>query len=225
MRPPRGFPARRLGSEFVVVEIGGRSYVVPAWQRSGNSAYLFVGAPTNWANAQANCATLGVSSNLVSILDAAERDFVSALNPTSATNRWIGARLIRTSTPQTAPFRYSWSDGSIFNFTSFRAGQPNDFGGSEDCLNIDNARPSLWLDVSCSLSRQYICKRPGLHFICPLILTSQLLNADFCSVRAPMPLLFTQDTMSYRLQKFPAILDLSVRTLLLMSATRLVSGR
>jgi hypothetical protein len=153
--------------------------IVPAWQRSGNSAYLFVSTPANWANAQTNCATLGISSNLVSILDATERDFVSALNPTSATSRWIGGRLNRTSTPQTAPFRYLWTDGSIFSFSSFRAGQPDDFNGIESCLSIDNARPSLWLDVSCTLSRQYICKRPGSLFLGLSILTSQLPNADF----------------------------------------------
>ena len=57
---------------------------------------------------------------------------------------------------------WRWRDGSKLGFTKWAGGQPDDFGGVEDCAIIynadDNARyAKLWMDVKCQSNAAYIC--------------------------------------------------------------------
>jgi hypothetical protein len=101
-----------------------------------------------------------MGATIASIIDNSENDFVSRLNPFGSAQRWIGASLVRTATPQTAPFSYTWTDGSAFGYSMFGTGQPDDLAGDEDCLQISQ-QPSFWSDASCTLVQPSICKRAG----------------------------------------------------------------
>ena len=132
------------------------------WSKFGESVYAPIGSGT-WAEARAACVSFGLGAHLASIHSNAENTFVSQLNPTGAAQRWIGAQLVRTATPQRAPFNYTWTDGSSFDFSLFQANQPDDQTGAEDCLQIDQQVPSQWSDASCTLTRPSVCKRPGVY--------------------------------------------------------------
>ena len=136
-----------------------------SWTKFGSSLYAFSSAPATWVASESACAALAPGSHLASIHSDAELGFVSQLNPAGAAQRWSGARLNRTSSPQTAPFTYTWTDDSTYGFSKFASGQPDDAESSEECLQIDNARPSQWSDVACSLLRPAVCKRPGLTVV------------------------------------------------------------
>jgi hypothetical protein len=137
------------------------------WSKFGESVYAPIG-PGTWAEARAACASFGLGAHLASIHSNAENAFVSQLNPTGAAQRWIGAQLVRTATPQRAPFNYTWADGSSFDYSLFQANQPDDQTGTEDCLQVDQQVPSQWSDASCTLTRPSVCKRPGVHSCCVL---------------------------------------------------------
>ena len=85
--------------------------------------YKYVNAQADWSTARAACVAEG--GDLASIHTRAENEFVYDLFPTPSTSRWIGAYLNRTSSPQTAPFKWLWSDGSPFNIFTIRSNQYN----------------------------------------------------------------------------------------------------
>ncbi len=124
--------------------------------------YLFDSTARTWSNSESYCNSLSPSAHLTSVHDANENSFLSFLNPTSTAHRWLGATLIRTSTPQTSPFLYTWSDGSSYDYSNFQSGQPSDLRGTSNCLVVTNALAPEWVSVACSALRNGICKRPGL---------------------------------------------------------------
>ncbi len=92
--------------------------------------------------------------------------------------RWLGAKLIRTSTPQTLSgvFNYTWIDGSIYTTMAsefagcivgqtclFKKNEPSDSSGIEDCLVMGGTKnvlsPAGWNDVSCAQRNHYVCER------------------------------------------------------------------
>lgn len=53
---------------------------------------------------------------------------------------------------------FTWVDGTPWGgFTNFDAGQPNDFGDGEDCLEVAAHRDWKWNDADCTFTRTYFC--------------------------------------------------------------------
>ena len=71
---------------------------------------------------------------------------------------WIGAKRATQSGPSNVKFQ--WSDGSNFDYEYWNAGEPNDYGGQEDCAHhYGKAGDGKWNDRQCSLRFSYICKK------------------------------------------------------------------
>ncbi len=124
----------------------------------GTCYMLFFSTPQNWTSAQSSC--LGLSSNLVSIIDLAEQTIVGGLAgmvPGNAPDIWMGAN------DQVTEGAFLWVDATPFTYTNWRSGEPNDNGPNntgEDCMLIEGDNPAReWDDRSCAGLLPYICER------------------------------------------------------------------
>lgn len=129
----------------------------------GNSLYELRAGPTSFDAAEIAC--IARDAHLASVNSIEENDVVYNLQPDAVTPRWIGARLIRTATPQVPPFNYVWTDGTPYApfDGAFIDGEPNDFRGKENCVSMgrtfDNSVPNRWNDADCQLQQSYVCER------------------------------------------------------------------
>eukprot|EP01084_Bolivina_argentea_P083540 151251_1 len=67
-----------------------------------------------------------------------------------------------------------WSDGRRPTFLHWKAGEPNNYGGSEGCAEISSS--GLWNDIKCSRSRIAICERPRIHVVGHYVAVMRNLN-------------------------------------------------
>lgn len=102
---------------------------------------------TYWA-AQAECENLG--GGLVSIHDQYQHNWLSdtAASLNVGDEWWIGL----DDTYEEGVFR--WNDGSTVDYTNWNTGEPNDWGGNEDCGELTRG---IWNDLPCDYSIGYIC--------------------------------------------------------------------
>ena len=128
------------------------------WHSFQENYYLIGRSGRTFEDAEQICQGLGIESHLASLQSPEENEFVTQLVNSSTGTFWIGAMLLRTSTPQLSPFIYVWADNSAWRFDNFQPGQPDDHLGEEDCLATVNGE---WIDAQCSFKLPYICKRPG----------------------------------------------------------------
>jgi len=112
---------------------------------SGNCFVLFLG-PKTWVDANTACTAM--PAKLAKITSAAQNTMIAVLTHGHAT--FIGAT--DTATEGT----FLWSDGSAVTYNNFRAGVPDNGGGTyqEDCLVIEgNKTPDdTWDDRPCDPS-------------------------------------------------------------------------
>ena len=93
-----------------------------------------------------------MGGQLASFASLAEEQEVFAA--TGANGRWttIGVNDIATEGV--------WvnEDGTPMAYTNWKRGEPNNWGGREDCIYV---RGGQWQDVPCTGSYPFICKKPG----------------------------------------------------------------
>ncbi|GDX78720.1 hypothetical protein LBMAG42_05310 [Deltaproteobacteria bacterium] len=115
-------------------------------------AYFFVTGAATWTAAQTGCDSVGY--HLVDVRDAAEEAWIwgeaEAALPTAAW--WQGAN------DQAAEGTFEWDGGSASTYANWRAGEPNDFGGSEDCAAFADDGGGAWNDRDCANTYPYICE-------------------------------------------------------------------
>ncbi len=114
--------------------------------------FLFCVDGATWAEAQADCAGFGY--HLADVDDASENDWIwaQAQLVDSGANWWMGL------TDAASEGSYQWDGGSDSPYTNWRAGEPNDFGGNEDCTWYAYTGSGGWNDKDCAASGSFICE-------------------------------------------------------------------
>ncbi len=113
----------------------------------GHHYYCSVGTDT-WANAKATCSANG--GYLASINNAAENAYLA--NILTLQSAWIGASDLNTEGS------FEWCDGAPFGYTNWYPGQPNDYNGAQDCIEMLNN--GQWNDQYGYYLLEYIMEIP-----------------------------------------------------------------
>ncbi|CAM4660620.1 unnamed protein product [Leuciscus chuanchicus] len=123
----------------------------PGWIQFGLRCYKYFSQSTIWLTAERNCQSLG--ANLASVRNKLENDFLLSLLPSPSTHSWIGAH------DAIQDGHWLWSDGTVFLYTNWCAGEPNNAGVPENCLEINLYSRRCWNDTPCSNSMSHICAK------------------------------------------------------------------
>ncbi|XP_053408178.1 uncharacterized protein LOC123560994 isoform X2 [Mercenaria mercenaria] len=120
------------------------------WVTFGENCY-FLGKEEllTWHAAKMYCSNKG--STLASVHSEEEQRFLSGLNSKTEYVSWIGFNDLDLDN------RFSWSDGSVVDYTAWASGQPNDIWGGEKCVPIHN--DGTWHDYPCNDRKPFICKK------------------------------------------------------------------
>jgi hypothetical protein len=119
---------------------------------NGPTTYYFCPDPLTFDEARALC--MGLGADLLKVDDQAEIDFLlGAGMPPSAGVGGYRNGLNDLATEGT----FVWPDGSAPTFAPWNAGEPNDAGGIEDCVEMSLALDA-WNDISCAEPRAYVCE-------------------------------------------------------------------
>ncbi|XP_078118854.1 ladderlectin-like [Sander vitreus] len=127
----------------------------PDWTQFGSRCFAFYIQTKTWIDAETFCQTAG--GHLASIHSDEENTFLKDyINQVTGTNTqaWIGG------SDAVQVFTWLWTDGSNFDYTSWTAGQPDDAGGKEKCLQMnwnDN-----WNDLSCNNPLSFVCSKTSI---------------------------------------------------------------
>uniref|UniRef100_A0A8C9Z6D1 C-type lectin domain-containing protein n=1 Tax=Sander lucioperca TaxID=283035 RepID=A0A8C9Z6D1_SANLU len=130
----------------------GQTPCPPGWTQFGSRCFTFHIQTKSWPDAENFCIAAG--GTLASIHSAAENTFLkNFINQVSGTykNSWIGGFDVLKGT-------WMWADGSKFDYRIFNAGQPDNTGGAENCLEM-NFGGHNWNDRPCGTPLSFVCSK------------------------------------------------------------------
>ncbi|XP_066580076.1 C-type mannose receptor 2-like [Amia ocellicauda] len=107
--------------------------------------YVLIDKAKNWTEAQRFCRKN--YTDLVSVRNQSENEEV--MKAANGQNMWIG--LFRDP--------WKWSDQRNFSFCNWNPGEPNNYGGNENCgtVYLWMAVSGTWGDIPCSWSLPFFC--------------------------------------------------------------------
>ncbi|XP_026128726.1 ladderlectin-like [Carassius auratus] len=120
------------------------------WKNFGVRCFKFFPQTVNMITAERNCQSL--DSNLASVHNKMENEFLMSLLPPSSTHSWIGAY------DAIQEGQWVWTDGTPYDYTYWCSGEPNG-GGSENCVVINFISNVCWVDITCATSAGYFCAK------------------------------------------------------------------
>jgi len=120
------------------------------WTEWRSHCYKFVGEELTWNDAQARCEKEG--SNLASVHSAEENQFLVTLSPQDS-------RVMIGGNDKDTEGAWVWTDGSAWDYSQWKSGQPDDYEGDEDCMELYT--DTNWNDVPCDSFKRggFICKK------------------------------------------------------------------
>ena len=121
--------------------------------------FSYFPGPATHASARAACQALG--GDLASIHSAEENAAAFALTGGKSTR--IGL------TDAAAEGTFVWDDGTPLDYEAWNSGEPNSYGGDEDCVGYLQGAGDRWHDIRCDVTSDrtdlgYICRSP-----CPFV--------------------------------------------------------
>lgn len=129
---------------------------------SSTSCYYDCGNASNkasWNGAKGSCAGSSINGCIVTIDDQAEQDCITQnTNPTFQSYVWIGYRQSSTSDEPDGNWAWECPGSSYVQPGWGTGGEPNDFGGNEDCAAMTGG--GGWFDANCGGSARYVCEVP-----------------------------------------------------------------
>ena len=157
----------------------------PTYNPSSGHYYLMLQTgPISFTAARTAAESLsfqGVPGHLATINDQAENDFLAT---TFGVRAWVGGVQDTTSPSFSEPDGgWSWITGEAFNYANWAPGEPNDFNGNEEHLEVfpngltlefnDNAESgnnqvaALYIEFSDTLETNVFCSGDGSASACP----------------------------------------------------------
>uniref|UniRef100_A0A3P9AQC6 C-type lectin domain-containing protein n=1 Tax=Esox lucius TaxID=8010 RepID=A0A3P9AQC6_ESOLU len=125
-------------------------YLCPqSWIKNGSSCYYISTVLKSWTDSRQDCLDRG--GDLVIINSREEQALIKSFSYRA----WIGlSEDIKKS--------WRWVDGSPLTTSYWNSGEPNNMGGTEDCVEILIVHKDLflaWNDASCKDPKHWICER------------------------------------------------------------------
>ncbi|KAK7933320.1 hypothetical protein WMY93_004216 [Mugilogobius chulae] len=105
-------------------------------------------------DAEKSCQSFG--ANLASIHSDEENSFISELIKTT-TGAYTVTLIGGSDAMQEG--KWLWSDGSVWGFTSWNSGEPNNHNGYENCIETNAGKPRMWNDVPCAFRYIFVCAK------------------------------------------------------------------
>ncbi|XP_038579760.1 galactose-specific lectin nattectin-like [Micropterus salmoides] len=126
----------------------------PGWTQFGSRCFLFQFSDVDWATAERFCTSIG--GNLASIQTPEEYTFIRDLifrSTNSHKPTWVGGYdAVKEGV-------WLWSDGSKWDFKAWTAGEPNNAGGNENCMQINYSGRDFVNDYSCTTLNSVLCAK------------------------------------------------------------------
>ncbi|KAI7807641.1 putative lectin C-type domain containing [Triplophysa rosa] len=118
-----------------------------------SKAYIIDTSSKTWRDAQRFCRQH--HTDLIKVRNQTDNQLIHNIINDPQRSVWIG--LFRDS--------WEWSDHTDSTFRYWKSGQPDNYGGYEDCTAVDMNNEGKWHDVSCSDSNTFVCHEDELILI------------------------------------------------------------
>ena len=124
------------------------------WTMFNNGCYKFFSEEKEWSEAKSTCEQ--VSGQLTSLHSKEETAFVTCLqDPASVHTTWVGGQRQQNG--------FTWVDDTPFDFDNWYMSQPDNNGGTENCVEVHSnpgqAWHERWNDASCDEKKNFVCKK------------------------------------------------------------------
>ncbi|EAT41960.1 AAEL006456-PA [Aedes aegypti] len=115
---------------------------------------------TNWTEALEQCESHGMQ---LAVIDSAEKQETIAQMICSSTvfnERWMDVWIGANDIAEEGQFTWQ-ATGENVTYTNWKPGQPNNYGGKEDCVHIQYTAnvDFQWNDDQCSKKKYFICEK------------------------------------------------------------------
>ncbi|XP_057193280.1 C-type mannose receptor 2-like isoform X2 [Triplophysa rosa] len=120
---------------------------------NSSKAYIIDTSSKTWRDAQRFCRQH--HTDLIKVRNQTDNQLIHNIINDPQRSVWIG--LFRDS--------WEWSDHTDSTFRYWKSGQPDNYGGYEDCTAVDMNNEGKWHDVSCSDSNTFVCHEDELILI------------------------------------------------------------
>ncbi|XP_074086099.1 C-type lectin domain family 4 member K-like [Macrotis lagotis] len=122
------------------------------WKIYNGSLYYFSCDIKSWEEAEKFC--VSQNSHLASVTSVGEQEFLYKI--LKGERHWIGLNDRHTEDT------WTWVDGTIYDPVQSRGfwmpGQPTNYQGKEDCVEMKMEALTSWNDENCALKYKFICK-------------------------------------------------------------------